>query len=96
LLPLAYSEDEANIVDTLRKIIDSPIVDEAELTRLKKDIFHAFHMLSLNQHDLRAQFCLALRDHLMRWDPVARKNVDEVCHKSFGISFDVTYAFKKP
>ncbi|KAJ7077201.1 hypothetical protein C8R43DRAFT_1179242 [Mycena crocata] len=38
---------------------------------------------------LRAQFSRALRDHLLRWDPVARQAVDEVCRKSFGITFEI-------
>ncbi|KAJ7809665.1 hypothetical protein B0H13DRAFT_2385112 [Mycena leptocephala] len=47
LLPLAYSENYAGIVETLRRIVETPMLPEPELTRLKKDIFHAFHMLSL-------------------------------------------------
>ncbi|KAJ7930158.1 hypothetical protein B0H13DRAFT_1858986 [Mycena leptocephala] len=91
--PDQHSSPDADddIVQTLRKIVDSESASspEPELTRIKKDIFHAFHMLALNDHGLRAQFCTALRDHLMRWDPVSRKAVDEVCRKYFGISFDV-------
>ncbi|KAJ7468909.1 hypothetical protein B0H11DRAFT_2284053 [Mycena galericulata] len=88
------SDADTDIVQTLRKIIDSesPSSPEPKLTRLKKDLFHAFHMLALNDHGLRAQFCADLRDHLMRWDPVSRKSVDEVCRKYFGITFEVMLA----
>ncbi|KAJ7189729.1 hypothetical protein GGX14DRAFT_580474 [Mycena pura] len=79
-----------NILEVLRRIVDSENLDEPEpeLTRIKKDLFHAFHMLTINEHGLRGQFFRALRDHLMRWDPTIRKTVDEACRKHFGITFD--------
>lgn len=58
-------------------------------TRIKKDIFNAFHMIPLSSsHGLRAVFRRTLRDHMMRWDLVIRKRVDETCQKVFKIGFD--------
>lgn len=37
---------------------------------------------------MRAPFLRALRDHLMRWDPDARRRVDEVCQNMFKLTFD--------
>ncbi|KAK7012668.1 hypothetical protein R3P38DRAFT_3323885 [Favolaschia claudopus] len=85
---VAPAASDDNIIATLRQILNTPFVPEPELTRLKKDIFHAFHMLSLNEHPLRARFCSALRDHVFIWDPAARKNVDEVCRQYFKMDFD--------
>ena len=39
-------------------------------------------------HGSRPAFLRALRDHLMRWDPVARSEVDKVCRKHFDLTFD--------
>ncbi|KAK7002121.1 hypothetical protein R3P38DRAFT_3215931 [Favolaschia claudopus] len=71
----------------LNKIMTSPEDAEQCYTRIKKDIFHAFHMIPLpSSHGLRA---VSLRDHMMRWDPAIRARVDEKCRKVFKIDFDV-------
>jgi hypothetical protein len=43
-------------------------------------------------HGLRAAFIRALRDHIMRRDPVARIKVDEVCRRVYDITFEVMLA----
>ncbi|KAK7025856.1 hypothetical protein R3P38DRAFT_3531780 [Favolaschia claudopus] len=79
----------------LNKIMTSPEDAEQCYTRIKKDIFHAFHMIPLpSTHGLRAVFLRTLflrtlRDHMMRWDPAIRARVDEKCRKVFKIGFDV-------
>ncbi|KAJ7667374.1 hypothetical protein B0H17DRAFT_1142779 [Mycena rosella] len=92
LLPLAYGDVDANIVATLRKIVDSEStsVPDAELTRIKKDIWHAFHMLALKDHPLRASFCVALRDH------TAIISCDGILPHHFGISFEVSMLSRHP
>ncbi|KAJ7588232.1 hypothetical protein C8J56DRAFT_1080162 [Mycena floridula] len=78
-----------SIVEKLRELVESPPDINNEYTRIKKDIFHAFHMLVLPiNHGLRPAFLRCLRDHMLRWDPVARKAVDAVCRKEFKSSFD--------
>jgi hypothetical protein len=60
-----------------------------QYTRLKKDIFHAFHMIPTPvDNGLRPAFLRALRDHILRWDPTSRDEVDAVCRKSFNLTFD--------
>ena len=39
-------------------------------------------------HGARLAFLRALRDHILRWDPVAKKAVEEVCHQKFKLTFD--------
>lgn len=39
-------------------------------------------------HGLQATYSRALRDHIMRWDPAIRKNVDATCRRVFNLSFD--------
>lgn len=59
-------------------------------TRIKKDIFHGFHSLPLSRtHGAAIPFLRALRDHIMRWDPVIKKQVEAVCLKELGMSFDL-------
>jgi hypothetical protein len=73
----------------LEDIIASPPKANEVYTRVKKDIFHAFHMLPIPvNHGSRSAFLHALRDHLMRWDPVVRQKVDKVCRKHFSLTFD--------
>jgi len=73
----------------LRKIIESPPDHDNEYTRVKKDLFHAFHMLPIPvNHGIRLTFLRMLRDHLMRWDPTSRTAVDKVCRKHFNLTFD--------
>lgn len=77
----------------LKEIIDSDSSPDGhtsiEYTRIKKDIFHAFHMIPTPiNHGLRPAFLRALRDHMLRWDPVARKTVDGVCRRVFKLTFD--------
>ena len=73
----------------LREMVESPENAGDEFTRIKKDIFHAFHMIPIPvNHGHRAGFLCSLRDHLMRWDPTARAAVDKICQKVYGIKFD--------
>jgi hypothetical protein len=75
----------------LKEIIESesPPDGNIEYTRIKKDIFHAFHMIpTLINHGLRPAFLRALRDHMLRWDPIVRKSVDSVCRQVFKLTFD--------
>ena len=79
----------STITRTLHKIIESPSDVGHEYTLVKKDIFHAFHMIpTAVNHGARPPFLRAMRDHLMRWDPVIRATVDETCRKVFKLSFD--------
>jgi len=56
---------------------------------VKKDIFHAFHMLPIPvNHGVHPAFLRALRDHILHWDPDAKNAVGEVCHHHFGLMFD--------
>ncbi|KAJ7466068.1 hypothetical protein FB451DRAFT_1369813 [Mycena latifolia] len=78
------------LLELLRKVSNSPDETQECYTRIKKDIFHAFHMIPLSSsHGLRAVFLRTLRDHMMRWDPVIRAKVDETCRKVFKVGFDV-------
>jgi len=80
---------ESHALKQLKNIVESPPDSHEEYTRIKKDIFHAFHMLPIPvNHGSRPAFLRALRDHLMRWDPVARSEVDKVCRKHFDLTFD--------
>jgi CRISPR-associated Cas5-like protein len=73
----------------LKKIIENPPKTYEEFILIKKDIFHAFHMIPITvDHGLRKAFLRALRDHLMRWDPSVRAVVNEACQKFFKLSFD--------
>jgi hypothetical protein len=73
----------------LQEIINSPPDKDSEYTRVKKDIFHAFHMLPIPvNHGARPAFLRALRDHILRWDPDSRNAVDKVCRKEFNLTFD--------
>ena len=73
----------------LREMVESPENTGDEFTRIKKDIFHAFHMIPIPvNHGHRAGFLHSLRDHLMRWDPTARAAVDKIYQKVYGIKFD--------
>jgi hypothetical protein len=74
----------------LNQVLNPPTEGHECYTRIKKDIFHAFHMIPLSaSHGLRAVFLRTLRDHMMRWDPAIRAKVDKICRKVFKISFDV-------
>ena len=73
----------------LKEIIESPPDRNIEYTRIKKDIFHAFHMIPTPiNHGLRPAFLRALRDHMLCWDPIVRKSVDSVCQQVFKLTFD--------
>ena len=83
------SPTDLTFLSKLKDIIDSPPDGHIEYTRIKKDIFHAFHMIPTPiNHGLRPAFLRALRDHMLRWDPVARKTVDGVCRRVFKLTFD--------
>jgi hypothetical protein len=77
------------VPESLRRLVESPPDDGDEYTALKKDIFHAFHMLPIPvNHGSRSAFLRALRDHVLRWDPVSRSNVDQACRRHFNLTFD--------
>ncbi|KAH9478811.1 Werner Syndrome-like exonuclease [Psilocybe cubensis] len=83
------SATQHSIVNTLQKLINSPPDAKSEYTRVKKDIFHAFHMIPISvNHGARPSFLRAMRDHLMRWDPKIRVTVDEACQKHFNLTFE--------
>ncbi|KAJ7825530.1 hypothetical protein B0H13DRAFT_1918616 [Mycena leptocephala] len=77
------------LLEILHKLAESPGDIDVQYTRIKKDIFHAFHMIPIPAHGLRAIFFRTLRDHIMRWDPELRQIVDEVCRQEFNVSFEV-------
>jgi len=80
---------ESPVLTKLKDLIELPPDSQDEYTRIKKDIFHAFHMLPIPvNHGSRPAFLRALRDHLMRWDPLAKSAVDKVCHEYFDLTFD--------
>lgn len=82
-------DSDSHALTQLKKIIESPPDIYEEYTRIKKDIFHAFHMLPIPvNHGSRPAFLRALRDHLLRWDPTIRSEVDKVCRKHFDLTFD--------
>lgn len=73
----------------LYEIINLPSIQKDEFTHVKKDIFHAFHMLPIPvNHSARPAILHALRDHLMRWDPVSCTAVDKVCCQHFNLTFN--------
>ena len=77
------------LISKLHNLVQSPPDGQCNYTRIKKDIFHAFHMIPISsQHVLRGPFLCALRDHMMRWDPAIRKTVDKVCRRVFDLTFD--------
>ncbi|KAG6849716.1 hypothetical protein H0H93_006013 [Arthromyces matolae] len=78
-----------DIASTLQKLIEKPPDVGEVMTRIKKDIFHAFHMIPTSvNHGVRPAFLRALRDHMMRWDPEIRASVDRTCQRVFKCSFD--------
>ncbi|PBL04493.1 hypothetical protein ARMGADRAFT_1070940 [Armillaria gallica] len=88
-LPSDSSFDFDAFLEKLCKIIDSPPDSHSEYQHIKKDIFHAFHMIPLPiNHGLRLLFLCALHDHLMRWDPVMQKCLDGICRKMFNLTFE--------
>ena len=57
-----------------------------EYIRIKKDIFHAFHMIPISvNHGHCSDFLRSLQDHLMHWDPVIQSDVDKTCQKVYGV-----------
>ncbi|KAJ3505980.1 hypothetical protein NLJ89_g7126 [Agrocybe chaxingu] len=86
-----HSRDQADVpaLQKLCVVVDSPPDLQEEYTRIKKDVFHAFHMLPIPiHHGARPAFLHALRDHIMRWDPTSRDLVDKACQKHFNLTFD--------
>lgn len=83
------TQPEPEIIGTLRSLVQNPPDEEFIFTKIKKDIFHAFHMIPIPvQHPLRGAFLTALRDHLMRWDPDIKAQVDATCRKVFKLTFE--------
>ena len=39
-------------------------------------------------HGSHSAFLRALRDHVLRWDPVIRSKVDQACRRHFNLTFD--------
>ncbi|KAJ2916235.1 hypothetical protein MD484_g4176, partial [Candolleomyces efflorescens] len=80
---------DAENLRQLEQIVASPPDSNTVYTRIKKDIFHGFHSLPLSRsHGSTVPFLRTLRDHILRWDPKARKAVDEVCRREFNLTFD--------
>jgi hypothetical protein len=80
---------DPEFISKLKELVNSPPDIDHEYTRVKKDLFHAFHMIPTPvNHGLRATYSRALRDHVMRWDPLIRKSVDEACRRIFSLTFD--------
>ena len=75
------SKPENSALVRLRELVNSEPPDQnEEYTRIKKDIFHAFHMLPIPvNHSACPAFLHALRDHIMCWDPISQAAVDKVC-----------------
>ncbi|KAJ7624250.1 hypothetical protein DFH06DRAFT_1445903 [Mycena polygramma] len=89
--PSTASTNRANsdFLLKLQHLIEAPPDTNYVYTRIKKDIFHAFRMIPMHgDHGMRLDFTRALRDHLMRWDPVARSAVDKVCREKFNRTFE--------
>ena len=80
---------ESDPLVIFKNLIDSPPESHIEYTRIKKDIFHAFHMIPIPiNHSMCPGFLHALQDHMMQWDPASKSAVDKVCHKFFNLTFD--------
>src|SRR5262249_53574688 len=70
-------------------LVEKPPDTSFEYQRIKKDIFHAFHMIVTPiNHGMRPAFLRAMRDHLMRWDPIVKHKVDLVCQRVFKLTFE--------
>lgn len=87
---LVESQPESPALVELRNLVNSQPSDRDEqYTRIKKDIFHAFHMLPIPvNHGARPAFLHALRNHILRWDPVSQAAVNKVCQQHFNLTFD--------
>ncbi|KAG6809744.1 hypothetical protein H0H92_014893, partial [Tricholoma furcatifolium] len=78
-----------DIISILQELVKSPPDANEEYQGIKKDLFHAFQMIPLPiNHGMRPAFLRALRDHMMRWDPDIRANVDQTCQRIFKCTFD--------
>ncbi|KAK4699673.1 hypothetical protein P7C70_g6585, partial [Phenoliferia sp. Uapishka_3] len=92
------SPDTEALIAALKILVDErdPEAPTLEYTRIKKDLFHAFQMITMSTtHGMRPTFLRMLRDHILIWDPVIRAKVDKVCRKKFNLSFD-QMLLKKP
>lgn len=80
---------ESDFLKNLQALVNSPPDETNIYTFIKKDIFHAFHMIPTSlSHGARPGFLRALRDHIMRWDPNCRLVVDQACHAFFNLTFE--------
>ncbi|KAJ3522150.1 hypothetical protein NMY22_g12013 [Coprinellus aureogranulatus] len=87
--PELLSTEDREALKRLDEIVAMPPNQHDVFSRIKKDTFHAFNMYPIPlHHGMRVPFLRALRDHLFRWDPVARARVDRVCREKFKMSFD--------
>ena len=69
----------------LREMVEAPADTQDEFTRIKKDIFHAFHMIPIPvNHGHCAGFLHSLQDHLTCWDPVIWGVVGKLAKVSLG------------
>ncbi len=84
-----FPPESQAFITKLRDLVDSPPDINNQYTRVKKDLIHAFHMIPTPiNHGLRPTYLRALRDHIMRWDPEIRQQVDAICRKVFNLTFD--------
>ena len=87
-----WTEDIATFSDPfsiLREMVESSANPVEEFTRIKKDLFHAFHMIPIPvNHAHRAGFLCTLQDHLMCWDPTAQAAADKICKTVYGVTFN--------
>jgi len=80
---------KSDFFDKLQSLVESPPDAINIYTFIKKDLFHAFHMIPTSLgHGLRPAYLNALRDHIMHWDPEYRGVVDQTCRDVFKLTFD--------
>lgn len=85
----AHGPSTNTFLEELHLLVNTPPDAGNIYTRIKKDIFHAFHMIITPvNHGLRATFYRALCDHILWWDPDIRASVDEACKHVFNLNFD--------
>ncbi|KIK51784.1 hypothetical protein GYMLUDRAFT_251766 [Collybiopsis luxurians FD-317 M1] len=78
------------LTELARLIESAPSLSESELyTRIKKDLFHAFHMIEVPaNHGLKSTFSRIMRDHILSWDPVICERIDKVCREKLSTTFE--------
>ncbi|PPQ71065.1 hypothetical protein CVT26_011467, partial [Gymnopilus dilepis] len=87
--PFPDASFSSDFILSLQELVNKPPDMNDVYTKVKKDIFHAFHMIPVPvNHGLRPAFLRSLRDHLLRWDPDSRSAVHAVCQEAFNLTFD--------